>query len=77
MLPQLRGAFEEDRPDLFLYDIAGGPARILAMQWGIPASQLSPTYVAWEGYEEDMKEFTDGLKADPRGEACFARQAPS
>jgi UDP:flavonoid glycosyltransferase YjiC (YdhE family) len=28
MLPQLRTAYEDDRPDLFLYDIGGAPARI-------------------------------------------------
>jgi MGT family glycosyltransferase len=67
MLPQLRAAYDTDRPDLFLYDIAGGPARILGAQWGIPAVQLSPTYVAWEGYEDDMRETTDAWKADPRG----------
>lgn len=67
MLPQLRAAYEHDRPDLFLYDIAGGAAWILATQWGIPAVQLSPTYVAWEGYEEDMRPTTDAWKADPRG----------
>ena len=43
MLPQLRAAYENDRPDLFLYDIAGGPVRILGAQWGIPTVQLSPT----------------------------------
>src|SRR3546814_1312239 len=48
MLPQLRRIYEDDRPDLFLYDIAGIPARILAQQWGVPIIQLSPTYVAWE-----------------------------
>jgi MGT family glycosyltransferase len=67
MLPQLRAAYEDDRPDLFLYDIAGGPARILGAQWGIPTVQLSPTYVAWEGYEDDMRAMTDEWKADPRG----------
>jgi MGT family glycosyltransferase len=67
MLPQLRAAYEDDRPDLFLYDIAGGAAWILATQWGIPAVQLSPTYVAWEGYEDDMRAVVDEWKADPRG----------
>jgi MGT family glycosyltransferase len=67
MLPQLRAAYENDRPDLFLYDIAGGPAWILATQWGIPSIQLSPTYVAWEGYEDDMRAMTEEWKADPRG----------
>ncbi len=67
MLPQLRAAYENDRPDLFLYDIAGGPVRILGAQWRIPTVQLSPTYVAWEGYEDDMRAVTDEWKADPRG----------
>jgi MGT family glycosyltransferase len=73
MLPQLRTAYEDDRPDLFLYDIGGAPARILGRQWGIPAIQLSPTFVAWEGYEQDMAEMVDGMRADPRGAAYFAR----
>lgn len=75
MLPQLRERYENDKPDLFLYDIAGGPARILAEEWGIPIVQLSPTYVAWEGYEEDMAPMLDEMKADPRGAAYYERQA--
>ncbi|TQM37294.1 macrolide family glycosyltransferase [Pseudonocardia cypriaca] len=71
MLPQLRAAYEDDRPDLFLYDIAGAPARILGAQWGIPAVQLSSTFVAWEGYEDDMRETTDAMKADPRGAEMY------
>ncbi|ASU86254.1 glycosyl transferase [Nocardiopsis gilva YIM 90087] len=54
MLPQLRAAYEDDRPDLFLLDIAGLPARILAEQWNLPAVQLSPTYVAWDGIEDEV-----------------------
>nr|WP_308283247.1 macrolide family glycosyltransferase [Pseudonocardia nigra] len=67
MLPQLRAAYDADRPDLFLYDIAGGPARMLAKDWSVPAVQLSPTYVAWDGYEDDMAETVAAMKADPRG----------
>jgi len=67
MLPQLRAAYDGDRPDLFLYDIAGGPARVLAADWGVPAVQLSPTFVAWDGYEDDMAETVAAMKADPRG----------
>ncbi|WP_370881787.1 macrolide family glycosyltransferase [Catenuloplanes nepalensis] len=73
MLPQLRGAYAADRPDLFLYDIAGSPARLLGASWGVPAIQLSPTYVPWEGYEEEMAEVIDGMKADPRGAAYHRR----
>ena len=55
MLPQLRAAYEHDKPDLFLYDIAGAPARLLGWQWGIPAVQLSPTFVAWDGFEDEVE----------------------
>jgi hypothetical protein len=34
--------------------------------------QLSPTYVAWDGYEQDMAEFTAGLKASPSSARYFA-----
>ena len=74
MLPQLRELYDADRPDLFLYDIAGVPARILARQWEIPIVQLSPTYVAWEGYEQDMAEHIATMRADPRGSALYERQ---
>lgn len=74
MLPAVAGVFASDRPDLVLYDIAGIPGRLLADEHGVPALQLSPTYVAWEGYEEDMAPFWDGVRADPRGAAYLARQ---
>lgn len=73
MLPQLREAYDNDRPDLFLYDIAGAPARLLAGEWGIPAVQLSPTFVAWEGYEEEMAPMVAAMRADPRGAAYYRR----
>ena len=43
-----------------------------AHHWGVPAIQLSPTYVAWEGYEEDMAEFTAALKGSESGARFFA-----
>ncbi|WP_045747286.1 macrolide family glycosyltransferase [Actinoplanes rectilineatus] len=73
MLPQLRAAYNDDRPDLFLYDIAGAPARILGEQWGIPAVQLAPAFVAWDGYEQDMAPMIEGLRADPRGAEYYRR----
>ncbi|MEU4693504.1 macrolide family glycosyltransferase [Actinoplanes sp. NPDC023714] len=73
MLPQLRDLYDDDRPDLFLYDIAGAPARLLGEQWGIPAIQLSPTFVAWDGYEEEMAPFIEQMRADPRGAAYYRR----
>jgi MGT family glycosyltransferase len=72
VLPQLETALADDRPDLVLYDIAGYPGRALAERWGIPLVQLSPSIVAWEGYEEDMAEAMSFLEA-PDGVAYTAR----
>jgi MGT family glycosyltransferase len=58
--------------DAVLYDIGGFAGRVAAYHWGVPAIQLSPTYVAWEGYEQDMAEFTDALKTSASGAAYFA-----
>jgi MGT family glycosyltransferase len=73
MLPQLEAAYADDRPDVFLYDIAGSPARILGERWGIPAIQLSPTFVAWDGFEEEMAPMIDAMRADPRGADYYRR----
>jgi MGT family glycosyltransferase len=61
-----------ERPDAVLYDIGGYAGRIAAHHWGVPAIQLSPTYVAWEGYETDMAEFTTALKTSESGARYFA-----
>ncbi|GAA2910195.1 hypothetical protein Acy02nite_48960 [Actinoplanes cyaneus] len=73
MLPQLRAAYAGDRPDLFLYDIAGAPARLLAEQWQIPAVQLSSAFVAWDGYEQELAPVIDAMRADPRGADYYRR----
>jgi MGT family glycosyltransferase len=65
VLPQARAAFADDRPDVLIGDIGAYPARVLAHRWDLPLVQLSPTYVAWEGYERDMAEVLDGLRALP------------
>lgn len=54
--PQLEKALAGDPPDLVLYDIGGWPGRALAARWCLPLVQLSPSMVAWEGFEEDMAE---------------------
>jgi hypothetical protein len=41
--------------------------------WGVPTIQLSPTCVAWEGYEDDMAEVVATMKADPRWAAYYRR----
>ncbi|MFJ9682917.1 macrolide family glycosyltransferase [Streptomyces sp. NPDC101194] len=53
-LPQLRAAYDHDRADLYLYDIGAYAARALAEAQGRPLMQLSPTYVAWNGYDQDV-----------------------
>ncbi|MFF7648458.1 macrolide family glycosyltransferase [Streptomyces sp. NPDC007983] len=54
VLPQLRAAYDDDPADLYLYDIGGYAGRALAEEQGRPAVQLSPSFVAWEGYEEEV-----------------------
>ncbi|MCA1218634.1 macrolide-inactivating glycosyltransferase [Streptomyces sp. 8L] len=71
-LPQLDAAFEDDRPDLVLYDITSYPARVLAHRWGVPIVQLSPAMVAWRGYEEEVgRPAFEPLKRTPRGKAFY------
>ncbi|MFE1407140.1 macrolide family glycosyltransferase [Streptomyces sp. NPDC058770] len=53
-LPQLRAAYDHDPADLYLYDIGAYAARALAEAQGRPLMQLSPTYVAWDGYDQDV-----------------------
>ncbi|QEU94450.1 glycosyl transferase [Streptomyces kanamyceticus] len=54
VLPQLHAAYDEDPADLYLYDIGAYVARALAEAQGRPLVQLSPTFVAWGGYQEDV-----------------------
>lgn len=75
VLPQLVAAFEHDRPELLLYDIAAYPARVLALRWDIPLVRLSPAMVAWNGYEQDMAEVVASIKETPRGQAYERRFA--
>ncbi|MCX2968663.1 glycosyltransferase [Streptomyces sp. JHD 1] len=73
-LPQLARAYAGDEPDLVLYDIAAYPAPVLAHRWGVPAVQLSPCMVAWEGYEEEVgEELYAPVRTSPRGIAYTAR----
>ncbi|UGY92435.1 macrolide-inactivating glycosyltransferase [Streptomyces gobiensis] len=73
-LPQLAGAYESDRPDLVIHDITAYPAPVLAHRWGVPAVQLSPNLVAWEGYEEEVAEpMLAELRQSERGKAYYAR----
>ncbi len=54
------------------HDIGGFAGRVAAARWGVPAVQLSPSMVAWEGYEGEMAEHTAALKASETGARYFA-----
>ncbi|MFI9307075.1 macrolide family glycosyltransferase [Streptomyces triculaminicus] len=53
-LPQLRAAYDHDPADLYLYDIGAYAARALAESQDRPVMQLSPTFVGWKGYDQDV-----------------------
>lgn len=53
-LAQVRDRFDIEPADLYLGDIGGFGGRVLAEAHGRPFVQLSPTYVAWEGYAEEV-----------------------
>ncbi|MGH2943353.1 MAG: macrolide family glycosyltransferase [Solirubrobacteraceae bacterium] len=54
VLPQLEAAYGEDRPDLIVHDIGAWPAPILAARWDVPYVLLSPTFVAYDGWQEEL-----------------------
>jgi MGT family glycosyltransferase len=72
VFPRLTGHYDNDRPDLILYDIGGLPAPLLAARYGVPAVQLSPTLVAWDGYEEDMAETLGAIRNSESGKNYHA-----
>ncbi|MDX2619311.1 macrolide-inactivating glycosyltransferase [Streptomyces sp. NPDC052071] len=75
-LPQLADAFAGDEPDLVLHDITAYPARVLAHRWGVPAVQLWPNMVPWEGYAEEVGEPRNAeVRRTERGRAYFERFA--
>ncbi|MGW1816076.1 macrolide family glycosyltransferase [Streptomyces sp. NPDC002125] len=53
-LPHLHAAYDDDPADLYLYDIGAYAARALAEAQGRPLVQLSPTFVGWDGYQEEV-----------------------
>lgn len=63
VLPRLDGL---PAPDAVLYDIGGYAGRVAARRWDVPAVQLSPAYVAWDGYEDDLPELAEAA-ATPSG----------
>ncbi|MGW7043616.1 macrolide family glycosyltransferase [Streptomyces avermitilis] len=72
VLPQLRAAYDHDPADLYLYDIGAYAARALAESQDRPLMQLSPTFVAWDGYDQDVAAH---LRQLPGADAYRARFA--
>ncbi|KOG54234.1 glycosyl transferase [Streptomyces griseoflavus] len=73
-LPQLAAAYEGDEPDLVLHDTTAYPAQVLAHRWGVPAVQLAPHMVVWDGFQADMGEqMSVDMRGTERGRAYFER----
>ncbi|MFI0818947.1 macrolide family glycosyltransferase [Streptomyces sp. NPDC021098] len=71
-LPQLRAAYDDDPADLYLYDIGGYAGRALAEAQGRPAVQLSPSFVGWKGYEQEVAAQIMALPGADAYQAKFA-----
>ncbi|CAM5404458.1 Glycosyl transferase OS=Streptomyces alboniger OX=132473 GN=CP975_11470 PE=3 SV=1 [Streptomyces alboniger] len=72
-LPQLYAAYGRDPADLYLYDIGAYAARALAEAQDRPLIQLSPTFVAWDGYEQEVGAHLRQLPGADAYRAKFAR----
>lgn len=72
-LPQLHAAYDHDPADLYLYDIGAYAARALSESQGRPLMQLSPSFVAWEGYEEEIAAHLRELPGAPAHRERFGR----
>ncbi|MEV7023799.1 macrolide family glycosyltransferase [Kitasatospora sp. NPDC093558] len=68
-------AFEDDRPDVVLCDIAGFAGRAFGERLGVPVVQLSPSMVAWEGFEEDLAEALAAVREGAGGPEHYRRFA--
>lgn len=68
-LEQVRARFDAEPADLYLADIGGYGGRLLAEVHDRPFIQLSPTYVAWEGYAEEVGAH---MKALPGADAYWS-----
>ncbi|MFF7250166.1 hypothetical protein ACFZBU_40535 [Embleya sp. NPDC008237] len=72
-LPQLHTAYDDDPADLYLYDVGAYAARALAEAQGRPVVQLSPTFVGWGGYEEEVAAHLRKLPGADAYQDRFAR----
>ncbi|MFI5648968.1 macrolide family glycosyltransferase [Kitasatospora sp. NPDC051705] len=65
MLPRMREAFHDDRPDLVLYDFMAYAGRALADGWGVPSMLISPSRVAPGGEPaEPFRAAAEVIKAE-------------
>ncbi|MFC7924591.1 macrolide family glycosyltransferase [Streptomyces cinereoruber] len=53
-LPELAAAFADDRPDGVLYDMYAWAGPLLAARWEVPALQLAPTHLPYEGIVQEL-----------------------
>ncbi|MFI6106344.1 macrolide family glycosyltransferase [Streptomyces sp. NPDC051310] len=53
-LPRLEEAFSGDRPDVVLHDVYAWTGPLLAARWGVPAVQLAPTHIPYEGLVQEF-----------------------
>ncbi|MFB8277638.1 macrolide family glycosyltransferase [Nocardia colli] len=71
--PQLRAAYDSDPAALYLYDIGAYAGRALAEAQRRPLMQLSPSFVAWKSYEQDVAAHVRQLPGADAYRAKFAR----
>ncbi|MCM3923397.1 UDP glycosyltransferase [Frankia sp. AiPs1] len=75
-LPLLAEHYRDDRPDLLIHDIGAQAARVLGANWDVPAVLLSPTWVAWAGFEQQHGAGLEAMRTSVPGkeyhEACTA-----
>ncbi|MEU3712820.1 macrolide family glycosyltransferase [Streptomyces catenulae] len=72
VLPQLRPVYDADPADLYLHDVGAYAGRALAEAQGREIIQLSPTFVGWEGAQEEMGEAFAALAGAEEYTARFA-----
>ncbi|WP_020673087.1 macrolide family glycosyltransferase [Amycolatopsis nigrescens] len=70
----LTAYYDEDPPSLLLFDIGGMGGPLLGKRYGIPAVRLSPTHVAWKGFEHepDMAKVIEFMYNSPSGKDFLA-----
>ncbi|MFI9309680.1 macrolide family glycosyltransferase [Streptomyces triculaminicus] len=73
-LPSIAAQYEDDVPDLVLFDSLTYAGRVLGHRLNVPTVQMCPHMVPWEGYEEEMLAPVMGpLMESPRGRAYAER----